>query len=77
MRVSFAILRWTHAYMTQNKGQFSKGASVKRKMIKGFTHAGNVGRKREENNSLRACAYEEKWDIRSMRAFVGIENREV
>ena len=36
-----------------------------------------VGECKEEDNSLHAYAYDEKWDVGSMHAFVGDEIRDV
>ena len=43
-------------------------------LINDFTHAGEC---EEENDSLHANAYDEKWDVGSMHAFVRDEIRDV
>ena len=43
-------------------------------LINDFTRAGEC---EEENDSLHAYAYDEKWDVGSMRAFAWDENRDV
>ena len=43
-------------------------------LINDFMRAGEC---EEEDDSLHAYAYDEKWDVGSMHAFVGDENRDV